>query len=147
MFRGRYEHSVDGKGRVALPAAFRRHLTEGAQLVITTHLSAPCLVAYPEEAWAAFEAKVAALPQFDEGVMALRRLYVGSAMDCPVDRQGRLLLPQVLRAHARIEKEAFWVGGIQTMEIWGKETWSEVVEPQRASVGPAVLQKLGELGL
>ncbi len=149
MFRGRYEHNVDPKGRLALPAAFKKVLAgqDEGQLVVTTHICSPCLVAYPLAEWKAFEARFAALPQFDENVMTMRRLYVGSAMDCGLDKNGRLLLPPVLRAHAGIEREAMWVGAMNTMEIWTPQTWQAQVEAQRPAVGPQLLAKLSELGI
>lgn len=149
MFRGRYEHSLDAKGRLALPAAFKKVLAGAGeeQLVVTTHISSRCLVAYPLSEWRAFETKFDALPQFEPSVMTMRRLYFGHAMDCPIDRTGRVLVPATLREYARIEREAFWVGGMRTMEIWSPDAWRAEVEPQREAVGPEVLAKLGELGL
>lgn len=149
MFRGRYEHSLDAKGRLALPAAFKKLLAARGeeQLVVTAHISSPCLVAYPEAEWREFEARLAKLPQFEPSVMLMRRLYVGSAMDCPLDKQGRVLVPPVLREPAGITKEAFWVGAMNTMEIWAPDAWSKQVVDARADVGPEVLAKLGELGL
>jgi MraZ protein len=149
MFRGRYEHSLDVKGRLALPAAFKKTLQKSGDehLIVTTHISSPCLVAYPQREWEEFEARLARLPQFEPSVMALRRLYVGGAMECPIDKQGRVNIPQVLRDYAGLEKEACWVGGMKTMEIWSKESWTEIVEKARASVTVDVLAKLGELGV
>jgi len=149
VFRGRYEHQLDPKGRLALPAAFRRVLAQSHEstLVITAHISSPCLAAYPVPEWEQFELRLSQLPQFDRNVMLLRRLYVGSAMDCPIDRQGRVLIPPVLRAHAELEREAYWVGGMKTLEIWSKAAWDDRVEPMRAEVDVDVLAKLGELGI
>ncbi|MBK8013392.1 MAG: division/cell wall cluster transcriptional repressor MraZ [Deltaproteobacteria bacterium] len=149
MFRGRYEHQLDVKGRLALPAAFKKTLLDAGEsnLVVTPHISSPCLVAYPTAEWEAFEKRIAKLPQFDPSVMMLRRLYVGGAMDCAIDRQGRVLIPQILRDHAAIQREAFWVGGMRTLEIWSKTNWETLVEHARPDVGPDVLAKLGELGL
>lgn len=149
MFRGQYEHNVDAKGRLALPAAFKKVLAaqEETQLVVTRHLSSPCLVAYPLEEWRRFEAKFADLPQMDPHVMLMRRLYVGSAMDCSLDRLGRLVLPPNLREHASIDREAFWVGAMKTMEIWSPSNWQAEVEAQRTAVGPETLAKLAELGI
>ena len=151
MFRGRYEHSVDAKGRMALPSAFKKALggTGEEQLVVTTHISTPCLVVYPPSEWTAFEARLAKLPQFDPSVMALRRLYVGGAMECAIDKQGRVLVPAVLREYAGLELEraAYWVGAMKTMEIWSPSNWHRVVEDSRRAVGPDVLAKLSELGI
>jgi len=149
MFRGRYEHQLDPKGRLALPAAFRRVLNDRSEptLVITAHVSSPCLVAHPVEEWEQFELRLSELPQFDQSVMLLRRLYVGSAMDCSIDKQGRVLIPPVLRAHAGLEREVYWVGGMKTAEIWSKAAWDASVESMRASVDHDVLSKLGALGI
>ncbi|MBK7772890.1 MAG: division/cell wall cluster transcriptional repressor MraZ [Sandaracinaceae bacterium] len=94
MFRGRYEHAIDAKGRTSFPAAFREVLnTKGdARLVVTTGLEA-CLVAYPMSEWLAFEERLAQLPQFDRSVAMLRRIYVSGAVECEVDKVGRLLIP------------------------------------------------------
>ena len=148
-FEAGFEHTLDAKGRLALPAAFKRTLaqTEEDTLVITTHISSPCLVAYTVSEWAAFEAKLSALPQFEPSVMLMRRLYVGSAMDCPIDKLGRLLVPPMLREHAKIEREVYWVGAIKTMEIWSRAVWQAEVEEKRPEVGPDLLAKLGDLGL
>lgn len=149
MFRGRYEHSVDAKGRLALPSAFKKALAKSEEelLIVTTHISSPCLVAYPTGEWEAFEQRLAKLPQFEPSVMMLRRLYVGGAMECAIDKQGRVLIPPVLREYAGLEREACWVGGMKTLEIWSKKNWMEIVEGARRDVGADVLAKLGELGI
>jgi MraZ protein len=150
MFRGRYEHTIDPKGRLALPSTFRKELAaigEDEPLIVTTHISSPCLVAYPLPEWQRFEERLAKLPQFEPSVMMLRRLYVGGAMECPVDKQGRVLIPPVLREFAKLEREAYWVGAMRTLEIWSKPKWHEVIESAREQVDRGVLEKLGELGI
>lgn len=148
MFRGRFEHTIDPKGRLALPSTFRKELVAigDEPLIVTTHIS-PCLVAYPLSEWSAFEERLAKLPQFDPSVMLLRRLYVGCAMECPIDKQSRILIPAALREYARLERDVYWVGGMRTLEIWSKASWQELVERGRESVGKDVLEKLGELGI
>lgn len=151
MFRGRYEHFIDAKGRLALPAAFKKELSQlpesDDRLIITTHVSAPCLVAYPIPEWRGFEERLSKLPQFDPSVTMLRRLYVGGAIECALDKHGRVLIPPVLREYAALEKEIYWVGGMKTIEIWSKANWNEVVEKARQSAGQALLERLGELGI
>lgn len=149
MFRGRYEHNLDEKGRVQLPAAYKRELKriETEILVLTTHISSPCLVAYPLVEWERFEERLAQLPQFEPSVTALRRLYVGSAIECAIDKQGRLLIPPTLREYAALERDAFWVGAMRTFELWSKTNWQAVVEAERKAVSPEVLRRLGEMGL
>ena len=146
-FRGRYEHTVDEKGRTALPARFRDALRARHEdrLVVTCGLE-PCLVAYPLGEWRAFEKRLSKLPQFDPSVVRLKRMYVSSAIDCPVDRQGRLLLPPTLREHAALSKDVLWAGMLSHIELWSRERWLRIAaidddERQR------LRQALGELGL
>ena len=150
MFKGQFEHGLDAKGRVALPAAFRRDLAEQGDelLVLTPHIQAPCLVAYPQSEWLAFEAKVANLSQFDASATQLRRLVVGRAQDCPLDKAGRILIPSSLRKVGAITKELVWVGQLRWIEIWSPEQLKEVA-PMEANVPVSgqTLQKLAELGL
>ena len=150
VFKGQFEHSLDAKGRVALPAAFRRDLAEQGDelLVITPHIQAPCLVAYPRTEWMAFEEKVAALSQFDRSATQLRRLVVGRAQDCPVDKVGRVHLSPALRSVASIEKDLVWVGQLRWLEIWAPERLREVAPMEaNVSVSEETIEKLAELGL
>lgn len=118
MFRGRYEHAIDGKGRTSLPSRFREVLAASGEsrLVITTGLD-PCLVAYPMQEWLAFEERLAKLPQFDASVSMLRRIYVSGAVEVDIDKLGRLLVPQNLRDHASLERDALWAGMGRHIEL------------------------------
>ena len=99
MFRGQYEHTMDSKGRVSLPARFREVLTElasspeNADRVILTRTFQKCLVLYPLEQWMNFEEKVRQLPQFDPRVQQLKRVYIAGAVECSLDSHGRVLIP------------------------------------------------------
>ncbi len=148
MFKGRYEHALDAKGRVALPAAFRRELGEGEDLVVTPHIEAPCLVAYPPAEWRAFEQKLAGLSQVDPSTSLLNRLVVGRAQECPVDKVGRVLLPASLRALAGIERDLVWMGQLRRIEVWAPDRLEQVA-PMAAGVPvtPETLARLAELGL
>lgn len=158
MFRGLYEHSVDAKGRTMVPARFREVLkaqrlpqcslvTDDSEevLIMTTGIDA-CLVAYTPSAWNAFEAKLATLSQFDPAVVQLKRLYVAGASECVIDKQGRLLIPPMLREHASIDKEVVWTGMVTTIEVWAKDTWQKQMATSRQDK-TAVLQALAGLGL
>jgi MraZ protein len=125
MFRGHFEHSIDAKGRTSLPARFRDLLaaTADLRLVITPALFDPCLHAHPMRAWEALEEKIAALPQFDPNVVAFRRRYISAAVECELDKQGRLLVPPALREHGDFHKEVLWAGMGPTIELWSKERW------------------------
>ena len=150
MFRGRYEHAIDAKGRTSLPSRFREVLAANGEskLVLTTGLD-PCLVAYPMNEWMAFEERLSKLPQFDPNVAMLRRIYVSGAVDCDLDRMGRLLIPQTLRTHATLEREALWAGMGRHIELWAKDRFDALHaavlddDDKRAELA----QRLAELGL
>lgn len=126
MFRGRYEHTIDGKGRTSLPSRFREALaaTGDARLVVTTGLDG-CLDAYPLQEWIAFEERLAKLPQFDESVTMLRRIYVSGAVECELDKLGRLLIPATLRQHAQLERDVIWAAMGRYVELWDKALFDQ----------------------
>lgn len=147
MFRGRYEHSIDAKGRTSLPARYRDHLASlGERRIILTSALDPCLVAYTMPEWTAFEEKLAKLPQFDRAVQKLKRIYVSGAIECEVDDSGRILVPPTLREHASLSKDVLWAGSGKYAELWDKATWKqhfETTEEERNSIS----ERLAELGL
>jgi MraZ protein len=149
MFRGRYDHSVDEKGRTSIPVKFRELLTAhfDDRLIVTNQFDT-CLVAYPYAEWAAFEEKVALQSQFDENIIALKRFFIAAAVECPVDRQGRILLPQNLRDYADIRGDAVWVGQVRTIEIWAAHRWKDQQEVAKAPGNVQALRaSLGRMGL
>ncbi len=133
MFRGRSTHSLDDKGRVMIPTRFREVLKAqyDDRLVITNRHS--CLVAYPFEEWRLFENKAADLSDINEDVKAFLRLYVSGAVECPVDRQGRVLIPPSLREYASLGKEIVLAGMLKNFEIWDKSLWDEELNRARAN--------------
>jgi MraZ protein len=150
VFRGRYEHAIDAKGRTSLPSRFREVLTGlgDSRLILTTGLD-NCLVAYPLREWAAFEERLLKLPQFDKAVRQLRRIYFSSAVECDVDAVGRLLIPQTLRNHADLRREALWAGMGPYLELWDKDHYAAM----RAEISDdkptreEMERRLAELGL
>ena len=150
MFRGLHEHTVDAKGRTSLPVRFREAIAEAAaedrdRLIITTGIDR-CLVAYPVPEWAAFEAKLAALSQFDPAVVQLKRIHVAGAAECSIDRHGRLLIPPMLREYAQLGRDVVWAGMVTTIEVWAKENWNDQVAASRADP-QSIARALTELGL
>ncbi len=143
MFRGHFEHAIDAKGRTSLPARFRDVLdaprglgqrapsgdpepqasTNEVCLILTPALFDPCVHVYPLGAWEELEAKIAALPQFEPNVVAFRRKYLSAAVECELDKQGRILVPPSLREHADLQKDVLWAGMGATAELWSKERW------------------------
>lgn len=150
MFRGRYEHSIDAKGRTSVPSRFREVMTAqgDSKLVVTTGLDT-CLVAYPMAEWLAFERRLSELPQFDADVVTLKRIYVSGAVECEVDKVGRLLIPGALRKHARLHRDALWAGMGSYIELWAKESFEdlrkEVLSDEDRRLG--IARRLAELGL
>ena len=122
MFKGTYEYRIDGKGRLPVPAAFRRVLAPAGALVVT--LFDQCLAAYPAEEWGKLEAQLLAMPAFSKPVKALTRRLASRAADCALDVQGRILLPTGLRAAAGLATAVVIVGVLNRFEIWAPEAWS-----------------------
>ncbi len=126
MFRGRYETTVDAKGRTSLPARFRETLasSDENQMVLTTALE-PCIVAYTYTDWIEFEKKLAEKPGFDEDIVRFKRRFVSSAVDCAVDGHGRILIPPTLRKYAGIAKKVVWSAMLDKVELWDADRLAE----------------------
>jgi MraZ protein len=128
VFQGKFEHTLDDKGRMAVPSPFRRRLGDedseaGATVVVT--ISDQCLAAYPLEEWAKKVEIIGKLNQLNPDVMAFKRFFIGSAQECPVDKGGRILLSADLRRHAGLEKDCMVVGQLDKFEIWSTERWNK----------------------
>jgi MraZ protein len=124
MFRGRYEHTITDKGRISVPSRFRdliRNKYSEETLIITNFNQ--CLAAYPLAEWYEIENKVAELPQFKQEVISFLRYLMGGAVECPIDGQGRILVPQSLRSYAKLDKEVVLIGMLNRFEVWSKEIW------------------------
>lgn len=124
MFKGSYRHRIDAKGRLPVPAVFRRILAEGGSTAVVVTLLDQCLAAYPPAEWSRLESQLGSLPAFSRPVKALTRLLASRAVDCPLDAQGRILLPAVLRAAARLSREAVVAGVLNRFEVWEPEAWA-----------------------
>jgi len=146
MFRGRFEHSIDTKGRVSVPSKFREILsTNFDERLIITNFDG-CLWGYPCAEWQKIEERVAALPQFKPEVKALQRVFISAATECPLDKTGRILLPQTLREYAGITKDLVFVGMTRRIEIWSTESWKDVFDKSQKDIND-MTDKLAELGL
>lgn len=122
MFMGEYNHSIDAKGRVIIPAKFRETL--GDEFVISQGLDG-CLFIYPNEEWQRFEEKLKTLPMADKQARKFVRFFLAGASVAEVDKQGRILIPAVLREFAGLQKDVVLVGVGTRAEIWDKEKWIE----------------------
>ena len=128
MFRGRFEHIVDSKGRVSIPAKFRELLTEkyDDRLILTNFDR--CLVAYPYEEWRVLEERVSSLSMVKKEVKAFQRFFISGAAECPIDKLGRILVPPTLRDYAQLGRNVVFAGMLRKFEIWSKERWLEEIK-------------------
>ncbi len=149
MFRGHFEHAIDEKGRTSLPARFRDVLSgaSDARLVVTPALGDPCLDVYPLRAWEELEAKLAQLNAFDPQVIDFRRFYVSAAVECELDKQGRILVPPGLRERAGLSKSVMWLGHGQKAELWAREQWEALSRVKSADDLRELRAAMGRLGL
>lgn len=122
MFTGEYRHSLDAKGRIAVPSRFRADLRGGAFLCRWIDL---CLGLFPRDAWDALAAKVAALPVTDAGARTFSRFLFASAYEVELDGQGRVVVPAGLREWAGLESEVVVVGARDHVELWAPGRWAD----------------------
>ncbi len=134
MFRGRFEHTIDSKGRVSIPAKFRELLTEkyDERLIVTNFDR--CLLAFPFEEWTAFEKERASqLSMVKNEAKAFLRFFISGATECPIDKLGRILIPPTLRDYAHLGKDVVFVGLLNRFEIWSRESWMEEFQRSKES--------------
>ena len=122
MFMSEYNHSIDAKGRVIVPAKFREAL--GDEFVVTKGLDG-CLFVFPKDEWKAFEEKLKSLPMSNKDARKFVRFLLAGAATVELDKQGRILIPTVLREFAGLEKDVVVVGVGSRVEIWDKSRWDE----------------------
>lgn len=143
MFIGEYNHSLDVKGRLAIPAKFRGDVEKGA--VVTRGLD-HCLFLYPLKEWGLLAKKLADLPFSQSNTRAFSRLMLAGAMDVSVDKQGRIILPDYLRAYASLKKKVVIAGLYNRLEIWDEQAWN-AYKSCTESESNDIAEKLGELGV
>lgn len=143
MFIGEYQHNIDTKGRLAVPAKFRAILAKGA--VVTKGLD-DCLFLYPKTEWQKLADKLAALPISKANTRAFARLMLAGAMDVEIDKQGRLLIPDYLRKYAGIKKKVVIAGLYNRLEIWDETKWNKYKQGTETKSGD-IAEALGELGV
>jgi len=119
---GEYQHNIDVKGRMIIPVKFREGL--GESFVITRGLD-QCLFAYPMEEWRILESKLKKLPLTKKDARSFTRFFFSGAVECEVDKQGRINIPQPLRNYSKLEKECVIIGVSNRVEVWSKEIWED----------------------
>ena len=120
MLIGEYEHSLDAKGRLIMPAKLRHDM--GERFIVTKGLDG-CLFAFSQSEWLNFETKLKTLPLSDKNARNFVRFFLSGATECELDKQGRFLIPNNLRIAANLEKESVIIGVGTRLEIWNKATW------------------------
>jgi MraZ protein len=127
VFKGTYRLRIDPKGRLPVPAPFRRLLGKSTDHVVVTLLD-QCIAAYPPAEWLRLATQLRALPVLSRSVKSVSRLLASRAADCVLDVQGRILLPPTLRAAGKLEREAVVVGVLDRFEIWAPAAWDAFLQ-------------------
>lgn len=143
MLLGEYQHNLDNKGRVAIPAKFKDKLATGA--IITRGID-NCLFIFASKEWEALAQKLIALPLAQANSRAFARLMLAGAADAVPDNQGRVLLPDYLRKYAGLTKQVVIAGLYNRIEIWDATRWNEY-KKKTESASEEIAEKLGELGI
>ena len=143
MFIGEYNHNLDTKGRLAIPAKFRSVLKKGA--VVTKGLD-DCLFLYPKEQFKKIAEKFANLPIGQSKARAFARHMLAGAMDLEFDNQGRITLPEYLRKFSSLKKKVIVAGLYNHLEIWDEAAW-EKYKSQAEKNSNDIAEALGELGV
>ncbi len=143
MFRGKFNHNIDDKGRLNFPARFREVLAENFEEKLILVKFNRCLRSYPLSEWIAFEESKSKQYRTPAQEAALR-VVLASLAECGFDKQGRILIPQELRDYAGLTKEVVLIGVFNKIEIWDKGRWEEeVVKVQEAQDLGEALAQLG----
>ena len=140
MLIGEYEHSLDAKGRLIMPAKLRDDI--GEKFILTKGLDG-CLFAFSIEEWKKFEEKLRQLPISNKDARNFSRFFFAGAIDCEIDKQGRFLITNNLRNFASLTKDVIIVGMDSRIEIWSKEKWESSEEDISADEIASKMEMLG----
>jgi MraZ protein len=142
MFTGRHYHFMDNKGRVSIPSRYREILQErkDPQLVLTNFQG--YILAFPATEWQKIEAKFAEQPLFRKDLRNFQRFLISGVEECPLDRQGRILIPPNLRDYAKLSREVCLVGAIRCFEIWDKVAYEAHWKQLEDSIDEGMLDEL-----
>ena len=143
MLLGEYRHTIDAKGRIAVPAKFREGLSSG---VIVTRGLDECLFVFAKKEWETLVTKLTTLPLAQSNSRAFVRLMLAGAVDIELDVQGRILIPDYLREYAGLKKEGVVTGLYSRMEIWDLVKWQRYKQ-KTENASEEIAEKLGELGI
>lgn len=135
MLNGVAKLNLDEKGRLAIPSRYRDYLLQqcGARLIITLN-NEQRLIIYPMNAWEEVEQKLSALSDFKPAEAKIKRLYLGHASDCNMDKNGRILIPPYLREKTKLTKQIVLMGVGNKFEIWDENRWAEEWESDELTI-------------
>ena len=147
-FSGTYYNTLDPKGRIIIPAPFREILSssKNTKLIIANDAFDRCLCAYPVEEWIRLVDMVKEKPQTMDSVKYYMRRVVGSAVECELDKQGRILVPSALRADAGLNSEVAVMGQVNRIEVWDKSEFEGVADPTKIDKDK-FKEELSDLGI
>lgn len=143
MFIGEYALTIDEKGRLAVPKKFRDEMKKG--MVVTRGID-NCLFVYPMTEWNKLAEKISQLPLSQKNTRAFARLMLAGAMDVSLDTQGRIILPDYLRAYAKTTKKVVIAGLLNRLEIWDEAAWNQY-KKNTESKSEEISEQLGTLGV
>ncbi|MDX1648248.1 MAG: division/cell wall cluster transcriptional repressor MraZ [Myxococcota bacterium] len=148
MARGRFAHTMDAKGRLSIPAALREELQarDDRPPFLTNLVDCPAVGLYPHDRWLEIEQRLSNMSQTQPEIQKMRRMLVSGAVECPIDGQGRILIPPHLREHAGLEREVTIAGVGGRIEIWDRGRFDDELRGIREH-GPEVSRVAAELGL
>lgn len=143
MLIGQYQHTIDSKKRLALPAKFRGEL--GNKVIITKGVE-NCLVVYTQKEWEVMSQKLSNLPISQGEARSFTRHLLASASEIELDKLGRMLIPDYLKEYANLKKDAIICGLSNRLEIWDEKKWSDYTKGAEKGV-EKIVSKLGPLGI
>ena len=143
MFIGEYRHTIDPKKRLAVPSKFRGELKK--KVVITRGMD-KCLFVYPLEVWNELAEKLGTLPVGESATRSFIRVMLSGAIDCEIDSQGRILIPDFLKSYAGLNKNVTIAGVYNRLEIWDENRW-EAYRRKAEKNADEIAEQLGKLGV
>jgi MraZ protein len=146
MFRGRFVHTIDSKNRMSLPAGFRtelQRLSDHPPILTNGH---QCLELHPYEDWRRFEEQIVSIATVDPRAQRYTRMMVSGAIECPIDRQGRIHVPQHLRVYAGLEREVTVAGVGPKIELWNTARFEANLIETQAGFEETAISVAAKLG-
>ncbi len=148
MARGRFQHTMDAKGRVSIPTSLRMELQAHGDLppILTNLVDCPAVGVFSHDRWLEIEQRLANMSQMQPEIQSVQRMLVSGAVECPIDGQGRVLVPPHLREHGELDREVTIAGVGRRIEIWDRSRFDQELAEIRDR-GPEVSRVAAELGL